>query len=215
MKLRKQSSTSYPVLFLLVSSTDHVTGVTGLSPTVTISKNGGAFASPSGAVSEVANGWYALAGNAGDRDTLGDLVIHATGTGADPVDDRYCVVPWDPFDATSLGVTRLDAAMSTRATPAQVNTEMDTALGDYDAPTKTEMDSAFAALNDLSAADILAMVYEGSETLQELLRLQRAVLVGKSSGGGAVYRDAADTKARVTATLDGSGNRTAVTVDAT
>lgn len=61
----------------------------------------------------------------------------------------------------------------------------------------------------------LASAYEGSETLQDFLRLARAVLVGESSGGGAVYRDAADSKARVTATLDGSGNRTAVIVDAT
>lgn len=75
--------------------------------------------------------------------------------------------------------------------------------------------NALDDLNDLDAAGVLAAVYEGSETVQELLRLMRAVLVGKSSGGGAVYRDAADSKARVTATLDGSGNRTAVTVDAT
>lgn len=75
--------------------------------------------------------------------------------------------------------------------------------------------AAITALNDLSAADVLAAAYEGSETLQQFLRLARAVLVGKSSGGGAVYRDAADSKARVTATLDSSGNRTAVTVDAT
>ena len=62
---------------------------------------------------------------------------------------------------------------------------------------------------------ILAMVYEGSETLQSYLRLTRAVHLGKSSGGGSVYRDAADTKARVTATIDGASNRTAVTTDAT
>jgi hypothetical protein len=91
----------------MVSSTDHVTPVTGLSPTVVISKNGGAFASPSGAVSEIGNGWYAIAGNATDRDTLGELLIHATGTGADPVDDRYMIVAYDPFDSVRLGLTAL------------------------------------------------------------------------------------------------------------
>ena len=35
---------------------------------------------------------------------------------------------------------------------ADVNTEVDTALADYDAPTKAELDAGFAALNDLSAA---------------------------------------------------------------
>lgn len=43
-------------------------------------------------------------------------------------------------------------------TTAQVNTEVDNALGDYDGPTKAEMDTGFAALNDLSAAQVNAQV---------------------------------------------------------
>jgi hypothetical protein len=35
---------------------------------------------------------------------------------------------------------------------AQVNAEVDTALADYDPPTKTELDAGFAALNNLSQA---------------------------------------------------------------
>lgn len=64
----------------------------------------------------------------------------------------------------------------------------------------------------------LATTYEGSEDLQDLLRLMRAVLVGKSTGGGSstiTFRDAGDSKARITATVDSSGNRTAMTTDAT
>ena len=128
MKQRQQSSTSYPVTFLMVDSSDHITGKTGLTPTVTVSKNGSAFGSPSGAVSEIGSGWYALAGNATDRATLGDLLIHATATGADPVDDRYCIVPWDPFNATSLGLSNLDAAVSTRSTYAGGDTSGVTTL---------------------------------------------------------------------------------------
>lgn len=41
---------------------------------------------------------------------------------------------------------------------ASINTEADTALSDYDPPTKAEMDAGFAALNDLSAAQINAEV---------------------------------------------------------
>jgi hypothetical protein len=115
MKERLQNSTSYPTCFLMVSSTDHVTPVTGLSPTVVISKNGGAFAPPSGAVSEIGNGWYTLAGNATDRDTLGELLIHATGTGADPVDDRYMITAYDPFDSVRLGLTALPNAAANAA----------------------------------------------------------------------------------------------------
>ncbi|MBK8871611.1 MAG: hypothetical protein IPN19_11365 [Elusimicrobia bacterium] len=106
-KLRKQSDSTYPMMFLMVDSTDHVTGKTGLSPTVTISKNGASFASPSGAVAEVGNGLYKVAGNATDSNTVGELWIHATATGADPTDTAYTVVPYDPFDSVRLGLTAL------------------------------------------------------------------------------------------------------------
>lgn len=80
----------------MVDSTDHVTPKTGLSPTVTLSKAGGSFASPSGAVTEIANGWYKVAGNATDTNTLGALILHATGTGADPTDIYFDVIAIDP-----------------------------------------------------------------------------------------------------------------------
>jgi hypothetical protein len=98
MRLLKQSSTAQPLVFLLVSSSDHVTGLTGLGSgvTVTLSKNGGSFAAPAGAISETGKGWYAVAGNATDTGTLGPLVLHATGTGADPTDAIHEVVAFDP-----------------------------------------------------------------------------------------------------------------------
>ena len=86
----------------MIDSSDHVTGKTGLSPTVTISKNGGSFAAPAGAVTELANGWYKVAGNATDTGATGPLLLHATATGADPVDDRFEVVAFDP-DTTASG----------------------------------------------------------------------------------------------------------------
>lgn len=106
-KMRKQSDTTYPLFFLMVDSTDHVTGKTGLTPTVTLSKNGGAFASASGSVSEVGNGLYKVAGNATDSNTVGELWLHATATGADPTDTSYTVVAYDPFDSVRLGLTAL------------------------------------------------------------------------------------------------------------
>jgi hypothetical protein len=97
MKSRQQNSTSYPILILMVDSADHITGKTGLTVAVTLSKDGGAFAATSGAVTEIGSGWYALAGNATDRNTLGELAVHATATGADPFDDRYEITVYDPF----------------------------------------------------------------------------------------------------------------------
>lgn len=112
MRLIKQSDTSRAIVFLMVDSSDHVTGKTGLSPTVTISKNGGSFASPSGTVSEIGNGWYKLAPASGDVDTLGPLILHATASGADPADVEYRVVAFDPDTATNLGLSYLDEPIS-------------------------------------------------------------------------------------------------------
>jgi hypothetical protein len=105
----KQSTTAYPLVFFMTDSSDHVTGKTGLSPTVTVSKAGASFGSPSGAVSEIANGWYKVAGNATDSGTLGALALHATATGADPADCVFEVVAFDPQDAVKLGLTRVVA----------------------------------------------------------------------------------------------------------
>lgn len=58
---------------------------------------------------------------------------------------------------------------------------------------------------------------EGSETYQESLRLMRAEAAGKLavSGTTVTIRDAADSKNRITATVDSNGQRTAVTTDVT
>lgn len=107
----KQSTAVIHIVFLMVDSTDHVTGKTGLTPTVTLSKNAGAFASPSGAVTEISGGWYKLAAHATDSNTLGVLALHATGTGADPTDMIVGnVVAYDPQDAVRAGLTAMPNA---------------------------------------------------------------------------------------------------------
>lgn len=95
---RKVSTTTYPIVFMMVDSTDHVTGETGLTPTVTISKNGAGYAAAAGAVSEIGGGLYALAGNATDRGTLGELWIHADGgAGVDKSDFKVDITSHDPY----------------------------------------------------------------------------------------------------------------------
>jgi hypothetical protein len=114
-------------------------------------------------------------------------------------------------------VPGLIAALNDIST-VQVNAEVDTALADYDGPTKAELDAGLAALNDVSTTEILGMVYEGTEDFQDFLRLTRAVLLGKTSGAGTGtenFRDRADLKNRVTSTIDSNGDRTAITTDAT
>lgn len=69
-----------------------------------------------------------------------------------------------------------------------------------------------------SAAQVWAHVIEGALTAEQVARLLLAVAAGKSSGGGGTtvrFRDLADGKDRITATVDAQGNRAAVTRDAT
>lgn len=120
----KQSSTEYPLNFLMVLSSDHISPATGLSPTVTISKAGGAFASPSGSVTEIGNGWYKVAANATDTSTLGPIALHASVATADNCDrDPWQVVKYDP-QLIDLGIltsqmTESYAATTVVPTPAQ------------------------------------------------------------------------------------------------
>lgn len=58
-------------------------------------------------------------------------------------------------DGKVVGVAGQITALQDIST-AEVNTEVDSALSDYDAPTKAELDSGLAALNDVSAADVNA-----------------------------------------------------------
>lgn len=103
-----QSTTSQPLLFFMQdSAASRFAGKTGLTCTVTLSKNGGSFASPAGAVVEVGNGWYAVAGNATDSATLGPLTLYATASGADPCTDVFLVVAYNPQNPNNLGLDDL------------------------------------------------------------------------------------------------------------
>lgn len=80
----------------------------------------------------------------------------------------------------------------------------------------TTLPAQITALNDITVADIIAGVADGTNDLQEMMRIMFAALSGKSTGGGTTtltFRDSADAKARITATVDASGNRTAMTLD--
>lgn len=67
--------------FLLIDATDGYTEETGISPTVTVSKNGAAFGALTGtpAVSEIGNGWYKVTVAAADM--VNTVILRATGAG--------------------------------------------------------------------------------------------------------------------------------------
>lgn len=165
-----QSSTAYPLVFLLIDSADHISPKTGLTPTVTVSKNGAAFAAPAGAVAEIGNGWYKVAGNATDTATLGPLLLHATAAGADPVDVVFPIVAVNPQNA-NLGLTNLDATISSRSTYAGGDTAGTTTL-------LTRLTATRATgLDNLDAAISTRSTYAGGDTAGTTTLLARLTAI--------------------------------------
>jgi len=134
-------------------------------------------------------------------------------------------------DATLAAIAALN-----NLSAAQVNAEVDSALSDYDGPTRAELTSdkdeiitqvntnetKIDALSIPTAnenADALldrASAIETNWTVRKVLRVLFSALGGKLSGAATstvTVRDIPDTKARITATVDEDGNRTAVTLD--
>jgi hypothetical protein len=104
MRVLKQSTTP-TIVFLLVDSTSHISGKTGVTPTVKLSKNGAAGASATNtatAIDATNNpGWYALTLTTTETDTIGDLILSVTATGADPTDRLLCIETADLTDIDS------------------------------------------------------------------------------------------------------------------
>lgn len=77
---------TYTRAFFMTDSADHLTGKTGLTVAVTLSKAGAAFAAAGGTVTELTSGWYKIALTTTDTNTSGDLAFHCTSAGADATD---------------------------------------------------------------------------------------------------------------------------------
>lgn len=154
MRLLKQSA-GRNVMVFMTDAADHVAGKTGLTLTVTASKNGGAFGSISPTVTERGDGWYSLALASGDTDTLGDLVLHVTAAGADP-SDLVCQVVAGSLDAdissrlAAAGYTEPDNA-GIAAVQAKTDQLTFTVAGEVDANVKSMNDAE--VLGDGSSGD--------------------------------------------------------------
>jgi hypothetical protein len=138
--LKQSTARNFEVL--MIDSSDHITGKSGLTLTITVSKDGGAFATITPVVTDLGTGWYNLALTTTHTNTLGDLCLHVTGTLADPTDVRDQVVV-DLPGATVASVTGSVTVGS--------NTDK---TGYSIAGTKTTLD----ALNDISSATVLTQV---------------------------------------------------------
>lgn len=85
-------STTPVIVFLLVDEDDARTAETGKTPTVTVSKNGGAFATASGSVTEISSGFYKVTLTGTETGTVGPLAVIATATGCATWRDIHQVV---------------------------------------------------------------------------------------------------------------------------
>lgn len=106
MRNLKQSTATDRLVFM-TDSGDHVSGKAGLTLTITASKAGAAFGSISPTVTERGNGWYSVALTSSHTDTLGDLALHITGTGADPADLLFNVTANILGDTLPANVTQI------------------------------------------------------------------------------------------------------------
>ena len=108
---------------------------------------------------------------------------------------------------TAARLNNLDAAISSRSSHA------DPTVAIKGAPGKTNQE---VYDNELSASDIFTGIIEGTLTFEQLQRILLARAAGKADGGGTTsinFRDQADTKDRITMTVDAVGDRTGVMVD--
>ncbi len=79
-------STAFNRMVFMVGSADHITGLAGLTLTITASKDGAAFASITPTQTDRGDGWYNLALTTTHTNTVGQLAFHITSAAADPLD---------------------------------------------------------------------------------------------------------------------------------
>lgn len=153
----------------------------------------------------------------------GSTYIARTGADSDTLE-----VLSDQIDAAALEatLTAIKGAGWTTETLAAIDVLIDAIKAKTDnlpsdpadqSAVEAAITAATSGLSTLTAAQVWQYVIE-TLTAEQIMRVTLAVLTGKASGGGSTpiaFRDKADTKDRVSMTVDGSGNRSAVTIDAT
>lgn len=115
-------------------------------------------------------------------------------------------------DDGTLNTIATDTTTDIPALIATAQADLDTITGGSGVLIDTDAVDADALAAD-AVDKIIDEVVEGSITLRQAIRLFLSVQTGLSSGGGTdtiVFRDIGDTKNRISATVDATGNRTAI-----
>ncbi len=196
MQFLRQSTATIVKLGPFLDSIDGVTAETALTISqadVRLSKNGGNMAqkNESSSCTHDENGYYDCNLDVTDTGTPGRLLLSVSESGALPVWHEFMVVPANVYDSL-FGSDRLqvdvrelgDSTLAlTMQMKADVNTEADTALTDYDPPTKAELDSGLAALNDPTAAAIRTEIDNNSTQLAAIVADTNELQTDWANGG--------------------------------
>jgi hypothetical protein len=196
MLIKQNESTAANRTFYvqLTKTADDTAYTTALSAgDLKISKAGGAEANTDGVATHLGGGCYKYVATATEVDTIGAGYVRIAQATCYGRMYPFQVVAFDPASATNLGLSNVDTTVSSRLATA-----------------------SYQDVDDiLDAADSI----ETGVTIRGMFRLLLAALAGKISGGGTttitIRNAVADSKARITATVDSSGNRTAITTDQT
>lgn len=191
-----------------IDETDGITPMTGLTiantdiklwkkgATSLVNKN-------SGGATHMAGGVYYCTLDATDTGTIGSLVVFVHATGALPVRVE-CEVESTEFEEFKSGSAILDVNV------------LGTTTGAIDSASFASGAITADALASDAIDEIWDEALESTITARQFMRLILASTVNKSAGGGTstvTFRDVADSKNRISATVDSNGNRTAVTRD--
>lgn len=113
----------------------------------------------------------------------------------------------DPPNAALTGADSVAITLKGGSTMAQVCEEVQLTTVDFQEATGS------VTINAASVTAVWAYVVEGSSTAVQYMRLYAAALFAKLSGAATTtvtVRDVGDTKNRIIATVDASGNRSAI-----
>lgn len=215
--LRQSTSVDVPI-GPFTDSTDGVTAETALTitqPDIRLKKNGGAWAQKNAAqtLSHEENGYYEVTLDTTDTNTLGLMRLAVHESGALPIFEDFMVLSANVYDSLIGGGDTLDVQVTGMGenviTSSAINTDAITSTG-----------LAASAANEIADAVFdRADAVETGLTFRQAMRLIAAAEAGKLSGAATttiIIRNAiADSKDRITATVDASGNRSAITVDLT
>ena len=129
----------------------------------------------------------------------------------DDLESRLSAARAGYLDNLSAGAVALASALVTAQTDL-------TKITGADGATVASASKSEYALSSAGVDAVQDDVIEGTLTSRHIQRLMLSALTGKTSGGGTttlVFQDEADTKPRITATVDVDRNRTAMTLDGT